>query len=175
MRETSANDRPLRMSLVCAKLAGVKLRNSAKGVVVHEGRVLLTRCVDHSGDWYCCPGGGQEPGETLDQAVKRECMEETGAVVAVGEMLCVLEFHDHHNDTHAIEFYFACDYQGGEIGMGDVPDDAQVGVEWVGPEKLKQIDLRPMDLVQVIQKQSGFRYLGEISKRLRRVDVPPQT
>ncbi|MCG3183959.1 MAG: hypothetical protein ICCCNLDF_02070 [Planctomycetes bacterium] len=34
---------------------GMKLRNSAKGVVVHEGRVLLTRCVDHTGDWYCCP------------------------------------------------------------------------------------------------------------------------
>ena len=43
----------------------MKLRNSAKAVLVHEGRVLLTRCVDHSGDWYCCPGGGQEPGETL--------------------------------------------------------------------------------------------------------------
>lgn len=152
----------------------MKLRNSAKGVVVHDGRVLLTRCVDATGEWYCCPGGGQEPGETLDQAVIRECMEETGAVVSVGEMLCVLEFHDHRNDTHAIEFYFACTLTGGEIGMGVVPDDVQVAVEWLRPDELDNIDLRPMDLVSVIRKLKGFRYLGEISKRLQKVPAPPQ-
>lgn len=53
----------------------MKLRNSAKAVVVHEGRVLLTRCRDHRGEWYCFPGGGQEPGETLANAARRECLE----------------------------------------------------------------------------------------------------
>ncbi|MCA8914437.1 MAG: NUDIX domain-containing protein [Planctomycetes bacterium] len=148
----------------------MKLRNSAKAVLVHEGRVLLTRCVDHSGDWYCCPGGGQEPGETLAQAVARECVEETGAIVNVGDMLCVLEFHDHHNATHAIEFYFACTLEGGKIGMGNVPDSAQVAVEWIDPQKLKKIDMRPSDLVPVISELKGFKYLGDVSTRLQRVD-----
>ena len=149
---------------------GMKLRNSAKGVVVHEGRVLLTRCVDHTGDWYCCPGGGQEPGETLAQAVRRECLEETGALVNVGEMLCVLEFHDQHNGNHAIEFYFACTLEGGEIGMGATPDTGQVAVEWIAPHQLKSIDLRPADLAPVIRELKGFKYLGDVSSRLQRVD-----
>ena len=138
--------------------------------MIHDGRVLLTRCVDATGDWYCCPGGGQEPGESLAEAVQRECMEETGAIVSVGEMLCVLEFHDHRNDTHAIEFYFACTLEGGEIGMGEVPDSVQVSVDWIDPREFAQIDLRPLDLVSVIQKLGGFKYLGDVSSRLQRVD-----
>ncbi|MCB9893904.1 MAG: NUDIX domain-containing protein [Planctomycetes bacterium] len=148
----------------------MKLRNSAKGVVIHEGRVLLTRCVDDTGDWYCCPGGGQEPGESLAEAVRRECEEETGALVNVGEMLCVLEFHDHRNATHAIEFYFACTLEGGEIGMGDVPDSGQVAVEWLDPRQLAKIDLRPSDLAPLISELKGFKYLGDVSTRLQRVD-----
>lgn len=156
--------------IIGARLLCVKLRNSAKGVIVHEGRVLLTRCVDQTGDWYCCPGGGQEPGESLADAVRRECMEETGAVVNVGEMLCVLEFHDHRNDTHAIEFYFACTFEGGNIGMGEVPDNEQVAVEWIDPREFETIELRPLDLAPVIREQRGFKYLGDVSTRLQRVD-----
>lgn len=156
--------------IIGARLLCVKLRNSAKGVIVHEGRVLLTRCVDQTGDWYCCPGGGQEPGESLADAVRRECMEETGAVVNVGEMLCVLEFHDHRNDTHAIEFYFACTFEGGKVGMGEVPDNEQVAVEWIDPREFETIELRPLDLVPVIRDLKGFQYLGDVSTRLQRVD-----
>jgi len=152
----------------------VKLRNSAKGVIVHDGRVLLTRCVDYSGEWHCCPGGGQEPGERLDEAVRRECMEETGAVVSVGDMLAVLEWYDTHNSTHAIEFYFACKLIGGEIGMGAVPDSEQVAVDWVRPEDFANIDLRPKQLIPVIRELEGFRYLGEVSGRLKRVPAPPR-
>lgn len=156
--------------IIGARLLRVKLRNSAKGVIVHEGRVLLTRCVDQTGNWYCCPGGGQEPGESLADAVRRECMEETGAVVSVGEMLCVLEFHDHRNDTHAIEFYFSCTLESGEIGMGEVPDTVQVAVEWIAPCEFEGIELRPLDLVPVIRDLKGFQYLGDVSSRLQRVD-----
>lgn len=153
----------------------MRLRNSAKGVIVQDGRVLLTRCVDHTGEWHCCPGGGQEPGETLADAVIRECMEETGAVVTVGEMLCVLEWYDVPNDTHAIEFYFACALQGGQVGNGHTPDDVQVGVDWIRPNEFKGIDLRPRQLVPVIRKLEGFKYLGEVSGRLKSVPAPPQS
>lgn len=126
--------------------------------------MLLTRCVDSSGEWYCCPGGGQHPGETLAQTARRECLEETGAVVGVGEMVCVLEWHDVPNATHAIEHYFLCSLEAGsDVGNCHTPDSMQVGVEWISVAALRGIDLRPAELKALIEGLPGFRYLGLVS------------
>ena len=56
------------------------VRNSAKALVLHEGKILVNRCTSRFGDYYALPGGGQREGETLLEAVRRELLEETGAV-----------------------------------------------------------------------------------------------
>jgi ADP-ribose pyrophosphatase YjhB (NUDIX family) len=72
----------------------------AVGAFVFDGgRVLLVRRgrpLDE-GLWSV-PGGKLEPGETLAQAVAREVREETGLVVEVGPLACVVERigNDHH-------------------------------------------------------------------------------
>jgi 8-oxo-dGTP pyrophosphatase MutT (NUDIX family) len=47
-----------------------------------DGRTLLFRGVDPSrrdlGTWWFTPGGGVDPGETLDETAHREVYEETG-------------------------------------------------------------------------------------------------
>lgn len=45
------------------------------------GRLLMIRRTDN--DLYAIPGGAQEPGETLAEAVVREVREETGIIVEV--------------------------------------------------------------------------------------------
>jgi 8-oxo-dGTP pyrophosphatase MutT (NUDIX family) len=139
----------------------MRIRNSAKCVVIDRGRVLLTRCVDARGEWFCFPGGGQDPGETLAEAAAREFHEETGARVIVGDMLCVLEWHDAAHDTHAVEFYFRATLQpGSEPGMGVEPDNCQVGVDWINLKKLADIDLQPAALKEVLRDTGRFHYLG---------------
>jgi 8-oxo-dGTP diphosphatase len=57
-----------------------------------EGRVLLVeRGKPPSLGLWSVPGGKLEPHETLAQAVAREVREETGLVVEVGTLACVLE------------------------------------------------------------------------------------
>jgi ADP-ribose pyrophosphatase YjhB (NUDIX family) len=53
-------------------------RNSAKAIIVREGRLLVTRNSDPEGDWYILPGGGQNHSEPLHATLRRECLEEIG-------------------------------------------------------------------------------------------------
>jgi ADP-ribose pyrophosphatase YjhB (NUDIX family) len=57
-----------------------------------EGRVLLVERGSPPGEGlWSVPGGKLEEGETLAQAVAREVREETGLVVEVGTLACVVE------------------------------------------------------------------------------------
>jgi 8-oxo-dGTP diphosphatase len=55
------------------------------GLIIRDGKVLLVRRGKEPflGYWSL-PGGSIEPGETPEEAVKREVLEETGLHVAVG-------------------------------------------------------------------------------------------
>ena len=50
----------------------MSVRNSAKAILLHDGKILVNRCVSRFGEYYALPGGGQKSGETLIEAVKRE-------------------------------------------------------------------------------------------------------
>ena len=63
------------------------VRNSAKALVLHEGKILVNRCTSRFGDYYALPGGGQREGETLLEAVRRELLEEMPPFLTGGEMI----------------------------------------------------------------------------------------
>ncbi len=54
-------------------------RDSARGIILRDGRVAMV----HSGKFDYCkfPGGGIEAGETNEEAMAREVLEETGLTV----------------------------------------------------------------------------------------------
>jgi 8-oxo-dGTP diphosphatase len=62
------------------------------GIVIHEGRALLIRRGSEPlrGEWSI-PGGSLELGETLEQGVIRELLEETGLEVRIMGMVEIFE------------------------------------------------------------------------------------
>lgn len=43
----------------------ISIRNSAKAIIIKDGRILLTKNEDQFGTFYLLPGGGQEKGVSL--------------------------------------------------------------------------------------------------------------
>jgi 8-oxo-dGTP diphosphatase len=70
----------------------MNIRNFVKALIVQEGKLLVTKNNDEEGEFYLCPGGGQEHGETFHETLQRECMEEIGQEVEIGELLFIREY-----------------------------------------------------------------------------------
>jgi 8-oxo-dGTP diphosphatase len=60
-----------------------------QGAIIKDHRILLIRHREHDSgrSYWVIPGGGIEPGETEEQCVEREMMEETHLEVAVGKLI----------------------------------------------------------------------------------------
>ena len=113
------------------------VRNSAKAIVIDEGRILLNRCTSRFGEYYALPGGGQNPGETLTEAVTRELLEETGYLVkpmrlsGVYERISERPCDGEDSLCHKIYFIFLCRLVRGEAAAPTEHDRFQIGLEWV--------------------------------------------
>lgn len=154
----------------------MSIRNSVKAVLIKGEKVLLTKNQDQEGYFYLYPGGGQEHSETLPAALQRECMEETGYEIEVGELLHIREYigknHEHSTfdfDVHQVEYYFRCEIKNDHNApaVPTNPDSHQVGTEWVPVEDLLQYRLYPRNLRKYVMKHSkgekALVYLGDIN------------
>ena len=70
---------------------GRLIRNSAKALIIRNGKMAAIRINDGNEEWFIMPGGGQEAGEQLSDAVCREVAEELGLVVEPKELAFVIE------------------------------------------------------------------------------------
>ena len=106
-------------------------------VIMHEGKVVLIkrRYEPLKGQWSL-PGGGVEVGETLEAAVAREMLEETGLVVEVGPVIEVFDRIVRDDDERVRYHFVLVDYLcwpvSGDLQAGSDVDEA----EWVSPAAL---------------------------------------
>lgn len=136
----------------------MSIRPSAKAVIIHEGYLLAIKKCDTHGDFFILPGGGQEYGENLMEAVKRECVEEIGTTVEVGDLIFVRDYigknHEYAADererqVHALELMFRCTLPlNCTVQVGDHPDEGQVGVEWLPLSEIMHFRLYPKAIRQ---------------------------
>jgi len=146
------------------------IRNAVRAVITQDDAVLLQLKIDDDGtERYALPGGAQEHGEHLTEALQRECEEEIGTRVEVIDLLYVGDYFKPRPTSppttrQLLEFLFACsvdpDYQ---PRNGPRPDKHQVDVVWVPFSQLAEINLVPGGYIELLRNQKLPRvYVGQI-------------
>jgi len=123
---------------------GNKLRIRACGICIEDNKILMVKhhSLGKGGIIWAPPGGGMVFGETTEEALKREFIEETGLKISVEKFLCVNEYLA--APLHAIELFFIVKKIDGILLKGVDPElhkERQIitEVKWLSFDELKQL------------------------------------
>ena len=149
------------------------IRNGVRAVIIRGDYLLLLRKQYEDGSVrFVLPGGSQDLGETLEDALKRECLEEIGEEVELNELIYLADFFkprgtEPQTYRHQVEYFFSCAVPDSyEARNGSRPDRHQVNVEWKPVQQLDKINIFPSSLASLLSKHelsAQSVYLGEIS------------
>ena len=152
------------------------IRNSAKALIYHHSRLLLNSHLDSAGNlYYDLPGGGQHPYETMEEAVVREVLEETGLTVEPVRFAALAEeiFTDPdmrarwpeycHRCLHIFQVKLLSEAAREKSEM----DIQQTGSAWFTPEEAEGLPLVPLQLrgrVREVLEAPAPVYLGSLRR-----------
>ena len=111
----------------------------AAAVIEDHGSFFLTRrhVGTHLAGHWEFPGGKCEPGESLQDCLRRELMEELGATISMGEEIFTIthDYPDRRVELHFVE----CTLLNSPVAL--------LGQEmrWVGRKDLKSLEFPPAD------------------------------
>ncbi len=87
-----------------------KRRINVRAIIWRDGKLFAVKQLNSDGsptDYWCIPGGGLDPLESLQDGCAREVMEETGIVAKVGKLLFIQQFNSHREGyDEELEFFF---------------------------------------------------------------------
>ena len=116
-----------------------------------QGRIFATqRGYGEWKDWWEFPGGKIEPGETPQQALKREIHEELDAEIEVGELLRTIDYD--YPTFHLTMRCFKCKLSESHVKLLE-----HEAARWLAPSELHSVRWLPAD-EQIIDILSTYGY-----------------
>ncbi|SEH21773.1 ADP-ribose pyrophosphatase YjhB, NUDIX family [Rhizobium sp. NFR12] len=128
------------------------------GLGFRDGHVLVHRAVHET--FWTFPGGRAEVGETSEETLKREMVEELGVEVKVGRLLWAVEnfFRYEDRDWHELGFYYLMElpesfpFHSTDI-VHRIVDTHELEFKWVKAtrDSLKALDIPPYFIADEIE------------------------
>ena len=95
-------------------------------------------------DWWEFPGGKVESGESPEDALKREILEELDTRIVIERLLTTVEYD--YPKFHLIMHCFICSVESGSLTLKE-----HEAARWLHKEQLDSVDWLPAD-VEVVKK-----------------------
>ena len=121
-----------------------------RAIIINDSKILLINRVKAIKSYWIFPGGRVESGESKEEAIKRECIEELGIKIRVKELFAKKISSNLKTKGH-YEFFYLCDAIGGKLGAGNGPEyqanqinyEGEYNIQWVNLNKLADLNLKP--------------------------------
>ncbi len=99
-------------------------------------------------DWWEFPGGKIEPGETPEQALKREIWEELETRITVGERVHTVEWD--YPKFHLTMHCYLCTIESGSLTLLE-----HEAARWLAPDELNSVQWLPADweVIEMLKKK----------------------
>lgn len=126
------------------------LRVAAAVITGDDGRIFCTR--RGYGPWkgyWEFPGGKIEPGESSEDTIRREILEELATEILPRRLLVTAEYD--YPEFHLSMDCFICSVVRGELTLLEAEDS-----RWLFPEELETLGWLPADLIAVRKLKEEF-------------------
>ena len=121
----------------------MKTINVVAAVIFKDGKVFATqRGYGEFKDGWEFPGGKIEPGESPEDALRREIREELEVEVNVGELIDIIEYD--YPAFHLSMKCYAC-----TIADGNPPLLDHEAAKWLSSTQLSSVDWLPADITLI--------------------------
>lgn len=143
-----------------------KTNKRVRAVIIEDGRVLLMHRIKNGHEYWAFPGGGVDDADKdMEEALKRECLEELGVHVQVEEL-----FMERMSFTYKVlgdmEYFYKCKILSGEVGTGTGPEFSDRDVEkygtyevvWLSISDLKDRNVYPFEVRDKILISNNISY-----------------
>ena len=119
----------------------------SRAVVMDQDHILLCKTLDLNPGFYFLPGGHVEQGESVEKALLRELLEETGAKAKIKRFLGCLEYSfepGHSSICHNHEYNFIFEVESDTLKLNhSIPKlEEHIQLVWISLNQMHEIDLR---------------------------------
>ena len=141
-----------------------KTRIRVAALVVRDGKILLAEHEKGGRRYWLLPGGGMEYGESVEETLKRELVEEAGLEIEVGDLLWVVDSIPGDRHRHVLNLILSAEAKTTELAP--TPDRVLRDVRWKDIEELESLVLFPDTRAEILEFiRTGHRGRGLLGKR----------